>query len=394
MPKNLARAGARRKDPELVARRAEALDALDSVLPFDRRDFLAEILTDDDVETLRHLAKEGIGENSLRALASDLGYLEAWSLAATGFSLPWPAPEALLIKFVAHHLWDPSRRETDAAHGMPAEVAAALKSQGLLRSDGPHAPATVRRRLSSWSTLTKWRGLRGKFNAPGLQSATKLAVRASARPRGRKSKKAVTADILGLLLKACAGDRLVDTRDRALLITAFASGGRRRSEISALRVDQLVEEDPVPADPKVPDGEKLPCLSIRLGRTKTTQADSDAFVLLVGRPVLVLQDWLERAGISEGAVFRGIDRWGNLERRALTPQAVNLILKRRIAEAGLDPTAFSAHGLRSGYLTETARRGIPLPEAMQQSQHRSVQQASNYYNDAERTLGRAARIIV
>jgi hypothetical protein len=58
-------------------------------------------LTDDDVATLRHLAKEGIGENSLRALASDLGYLEALSFAATGQPLPWPAPEALLIKFVA-----------------------------------------------------------------------------------------------------------------------------------------------------------------------------------------------------------------------------------------------------------------------------------------------------
>jgi integrase len=382
------------KNGEIVVRRAEALDPLDSVLPFDRSDFLAEILTDDDVATLRHLAKEGIGENSLRALASDLGYLEAWSLAATGSPLPWPVPESLLIKFVAHHLWDFAKREADAAHGMPADVAAALKAQGLLRSEGPHAPATVRRRLSSWSTLTKWRGLRGKFNAPGLQSAIKLAVRASARPRGRKSKKAVTADILAALLKACAGDRLVDVRDRVILLTAFASGGRRRSEMASLRVEQLVEEDPVPADPKAHDAEKLPCLSIRLGRTKTTQADSDAFVLLVGRPVLVLKDWLERAPIGEGAVFRGIDRWGNLERRALTPQAVNLILKRRVAEAGLDPAAFSAHGPRSGYLTETARRGIPLPEAMQQPQHRSVQQASNYYNDAERTLGRAARIIV
>ncbi|RUW74934.1 MULTISPECIES: tyrosine-type recombinase/integrase [unclassified Mesorhizobium] len=380
--------------PDHKLRRAEALDGLDSVLPFDRRDFLAELLTDDDVATLRHLAREGIGENSLRALASDLGYLEAWSLAATGFSLPWPAPEALLIKFVAHHLWDPAKRDLLSTHGMPEEVAAALRTQGLLRVDGPHAPNTVRRRLSSWSTLTKWRGLHGNFAAPGLHSAIKLAVRASARPRGRKSKKAVTADILTVLLKACAGDRLVDVRDRAILITAFASGGRRRSEMSALRVEQLVEQDPVPLDPKDLDGEKLPCLSIRLGRTKTTQADSDAFVLLVGRPVLVVREWLERANISEGAVFRGIDRWGNLEKRALTPQAVNLILKRRIAEAGLDPVAFSAHGLRSGYLTETARRGIPLPEAMQQSQHRSVQQASNYYNDAERTLGRAARIIV
>ncbi|RWI32970.1 MAG: integrase [Mesorhizobium sp.] len=376
-------------------RRAEALDALDSVLPFERRDVLAELLTDDDVATLRHLAKEGIGANCLRALASDLGYLEAWSLAATGFSLPWPAPEALLIKFVAHHLWDPAKRETDVSHGMPEDVSAALKSAKLLRVDGPHAPNTVRRRLSSWSTLTGWRGFVGNFSAPGLRSAMKLAVRASARPRGRKSKKAVTADVLVALLKACAGEKLVDVRDRALLITAFASGGRRRSEIASLRFEQIVEEAPVPTDPKAPDSlDKLPCLKIRLGRTKTTQADSDAFVLLVGRPVTVLQSWLERAGISEGAVFRGIDRWGNLEKRALTPQAVNLILKRRIAEAGFDPMAFSAHGLRSGYLTETARRGIPLPEAMQQSQHRSVQQASNYYNDAERTLGRAARIIV
>ncbi|MER8601141.1 tyrosine-type recombinase/integrase [Mesorhizobium sp. M1339] len=389
-----ARAGSR-QSTELVARRAEALDALDSVLPFDRRDFLAGLLTDDDVTTLRHLAKEGIGANSLRALASDLGYLEAWSCAATGQPLPWPAPEALLIKFVAHHLWDFSKRETDPAHGMPEAVMVALIAEGLLRvKNGPHAPSTVRRRLSSWSTLTKWRGLVGKFNAPGLQSALKLAVRASARPRGRKSKKAVTADVLAALLKTCAGDRLVDLRDRAILITAFASGGRRRSEIASLRIEQIIEEDPVPADPKAPDGDKLPCLSIRLGRTKTTQADSDAFVLLVGRPVLVLKDWLARAGISEGAIFRRIDRWGNLEARALTPQTVNLILKRRIAEAGLDPQAFSAHGLRSGYLTETARRGIPLPEAMQQSQHRSVQQASNYYNDAERTLGRAARLIV
>ncbi|RUX13334.1 integrase, partial [Mesorhizobium sp. M2A.F.Ca.ET.042.01.1.1] len=96
---------------------------------------------------------------------------------------------------------------------------------------------------------------------------------------------------------------------------------------------------------------------------------------------------------SQGAVFRAIDRWGHLERKALTPQAVNLILKRRIAQAGLDSTAFSAHGLRSGYLTETGRRGIPLPEAMQQSQHKSIAQASRYYNDAERQLGRAARLL-
>ncbi|SDA97433.1 tyrosine-type recombinase/integrase [Sinorhizobium sp. NFACC03] len=373
-------------------KRAEELDALDSILPFDRRDQLAVLLTDDDVATLKHLASEGMGDNTLRALASDLGYLEAWCQLATGSPLPWPAPESLLLKFVAHHLWDPIKRAEDSDHGMPVDVEAGLRDSRLLRANGPHAPATVRRRLTSWSILTRWRGLTGAFDGPSLKSALRLAVRASARPRQRKSRQVVTRDILAKLLDACAGERLVDLRDRALLLTAFASGGRRRSEVAALRVEDITDEDPVQADPSIPDSPPLPCLAIRLGRTKTTTSDDDEHVLLIGRPVLALKRWLEEADIKDGAVFRGIDQWGNIDRRALTPQSVNLVLKGRCRQAGLDPTLFSAHGLRSGYLTEAANRGIPLPEAMQQSLHKSVTQAARYYNNAERKQGRAARV--
>jgi len=378
---------------DAVHRRAEQLDALDAILPFDRRDQLATLLTDDDVATLKHLASEGMGDNTLRALASDLGYLETWCQLATGTPLPWPAPESLLLKFVAHHLWDPEKRAEDPNHGMPVEVEAGLRSGRLLRADGPHAPETVRRRLTSWSILTRWRGLNGSFDGPSLKSALRLAVRASARPRQRKSKKAVTGDILAKLLDACAGERLVDLRDRALLLLAFASGGRRRSEVAALRVEDLADEDPVQADPSIPDSPSLPCLAIQLGRTKTTTSDDDEHVLLIGRPVVALRQWLEVADVKAGPVFRRIDQWGNIDRRALTPQSVNLILKNRCKQASLDPTLFSAHGLRSGYLTEAANRGIPLPEAMQQSLHKSVTQAARYYNDAERKHGRAARLV-
>ena len=377
-------------DPE--SRRALQLDALAAILPMDRRDQLAKILTDDDVATLKHLAKEGMGENSLRALASDLAYLEAWALAATGGPLPWPAPEGLALKFVAHHLWDPVQREADFAHGMPAEIAATLTAAGVLRLDGPHAPATVRRRLASWSTLHRWRGILGPFAAPSLRTAIRLAVRASARRRRRKSRRAVTRDILDQLLAVCATDRLADSRDRALLLVAFASGGRRRCEIASLRVEQISEEEPVALDPGDPGSPRLPCLTIHLGRTKTQGADDDAVALLIGPPVEALKLWLERADIANGPIFRAIDRWGALEERAITPQAVNLIVKRRCAMAGLDPGEFSAHGLRSGYLTEAARAGVQLPEAMQQSQHRSVQQAASYYNDAERRRGKGARL--
>lgn len=381
-----------RLTPE-IERRSEELDALEAILPFDRRDQLAALLTDDDVAMLKHLANEGMGDNTLRAIASDLGYLEAWCQFATGTPLPWPAPESLLLKFVAHHLWDPTRRAEDENHGMPVAVESSLRSQRLLRADGPHAPETVRRRLTSWSILTRWRGLTGAFDGPSLKSALRLAVHASARPRQRKSKKAVTVDILAMLLEVCTGERSVDLRDRALLLTAFGSGGRRRSEVAALRVEDLTDEEPVQTNPSDASSPPLPCLSIRLGRTKRTKSDDDEHVLLIGRPVTALKEWLDQAGINEGPVFRRIDQWGNIDRRALTPQAVNLILKDRCKQAGLDPAQFSAHGLRSGYLTEAANRGIPLPEAMQQSLHKSVTQAARYFNNAQRKNGRAARLV-
>ncbi|UWU19281.1 site-specific integrase (plasmid) [Rhizobium sullae] len=372
-----------------VERRAEELDTIAAVLPLERRDELAELLTDQDVETLRHLVNQGMGDNTLRALTSDLAYLEAWGMAVTGKSLPWPAPEALLLKFVAHHLWDPQRRETDPDHGMPADVDENLRRQGFLKSVGPHASATVRRRLANWSTLTKWRGLDGTFASPSVKSAIRLAVRAVPRTRRRKSAKAVTGDVLAKLLSTCATDSLRDLRDRAILMVAFASGGRRRSEIAGLRREQLTVEPPI----EVPGGPPLPSLAIHLGRTKTTTGEQDDVVFLTGRPVEALNAWMVAARIESGSVFRAIGRWGTISRRALDPQSINAIIKQRAAMAGLSAGEISAHGLRSGYLTEAANRGIPLPEAMEQSRHRSVQQASSYYNNATRRSGRATRLL-
>jgi len=390
------------------AEKIEKLDALAAILPAlagqDRADQLAQLLTDDDIDTLRHLAQEGMGANSLRALTSDFSYLEAWCRAATGENLPWPAPVPLILKFIAHHLWDPEKRKAESAHGMPEDVAGALEDQKLLRSPKsgslrlPHAVATVQRRLASWSTLHRWRSLEGQFSSPDVRSAMRLAVRVADRPRARKSRKAVTADCLELLLATCGGadhakPSLKDLRDRAVLLVGFASGGRRRSELAGLRLTQIEWLDPLPADPNDPNSDLLPAAGLRLGRTKTEGASDDNSVLLIGRPVDALKAWLEAANITEGAVFRAIDRWGNLKSRGLTPQSVNAILKERCALAGLDPKDFSAHGLRAGFLTEAANRDIPIQDAMQQSRHRSLAQASRYYNDAGRGRRRSARML-
>lgn len=247
----------------------------------------------------------------------------------------------------------------------------------------------MRRRLANWSTLTKWRGVNGAFASPALKSAIRLAIRAAPRQRLRKSAKAVTGEVLAKLLATCATDSLRDLRDRAILMVAFASGGRRRSEIAGLRREQLTVEPPI----EMPDGPSLPSLAIHLGRTKTTSGEQDDVVLLTGRPVEALHAWMTAAKIDSGSIFRAIGRWGTVSKRAIDPQSINAIIKQRAAMAGLDSGEFSAHGLRSGYLTEAANRGIPLPEAMEQSRHRSVQQASSYYNNATRRSGRAARLL-
>ena len=114
---------------------------------------------------------------------------------------------------------------------------------------------------------------------------------------------------------------------------------------------------------------------------------------MVGRPVDALRAWLESEGIKSGPVFRHIDRWENVGERAMSAAGVNHMIKRRLAIAGYDEADYSAHGLRAGYLTQAAKDGVALPEAMRQSQHRSVQQASSYYNDAEAELSRAARLM-
>jgi hypothetical protein len=138
-------------------RRALQLDALAAILPMDRRDRLAELLTDDDVETLKHLAREGMGEDSLRALASDLAYLETWADAATGQPLPWPATEALTLKFVAHHLWDLSKREIDPDMGCLRTSPRACGRRGccVAMAPMPRAPSSGAWRAGAHCTAGK-----------------------------------------------------------------------------------------------------------------------------------------------------------------------------------------------------------------------------------------------
>ena len=229
----------------------------------------------------------------------------------------------------------------------------------------------------------------------GAQPAPRAAPRhpAARWPRGRKSAKALTRDVIERLIATCSKGTLADKRDAALLLITFASGDRRRSEIAGLRVEDLIERSPVPANPDEPSGRNLPVLGLRLGWTKTASREDDERVLAVGRPVEALKG-LARGGGDFGEAGVPADR-PLRSKRHLRPRRAE---RQRHRQGALPsrlarPAEFSAHGLRSGYLTEAARRGVPLPEAMRQSRHRSVQQAAAHYNEVETERGRSARLV-
>lgn len=338
-------------DDESVLARAQQLDELDGILPFARRNRLAALLTDEDVDVLVRLSGGGRSDNSIRALATDLAHLEAWSIATTGTTLPWPAPEALVLRFIQDHLGHLSDKDAALAQGTVAPTL--TRSDPFARAEPrvAYAPSTVKRRIASWSVLTFERGLQGNFFANAtIRSAMRTFRAALGTPQKTKSRNPVDGDVLEILLSTCSGDTALDIRDRALLLTAFASGGRRRAELAGMQIDEMsakAERRTSQKDDALP---ALPQLVLRAGAESSTKAAVKTIVM-TGPPVAALNDWLSIAGITSGPIFRRVDQWGNIGRRALSPQAVNLILKTRCKKAGLDPNGFSADGLRTGART-------------------------------------------
>jgi integrase len=67
-------------------------------------------------------------------------------------------------------------------------------------------------------------------------------------------------------------------------------------------------------------------------------------------------------------------------------------VKRRAALAGLQGD-FSAHSLRSGFMTEAGRQNVPLADAMALTGHRSVQTAMRYFQTGAVEQSRAANLL-
>jgi site-specific recombinase XerD len=126
-------------------------------------------------------------------------------------------------------------------------------------------------------------------------------------------------------------------------------------------------------------------VAIRGGKTDQERAGATVAVLRgsICCPVEALKAWLRAAAITEGAIFRRVNKGGKVLPHRLTAQSVALVVKAHAKRAGLDPQSFASHSLRSGFLTSAARRGASVFKMLDVSRHRSVDTLRRYVRDAE-----------
>ncbi len=320
-----------------------------------------------DEATLAALFRKGTPANTLRAWERDLAYIAAWKMAAIGQPLIWPEEEQVALRFILHHAEDLTHKT-----GPARDVAEELVALGLRRALTAPAPATLDRRIASWQAFHRMRNLPAPFSAPLVQQARQKARRANARTPVPKSPRPITRDVLRTLLATC-DDSQRGIRDRAMLTLAFASGGRRRSEVTGLNVEDI----------DLRDFAAKGLVWLTLLDTKTTGKADAPRLPLKGPAARALVHWIESTALTQGPLFRPVSRSDRPLPRRLAPDALRVILRHRLKLAGLPEDYATPHGLRAGFLTQAALDGAPLAAAMKLSLHRSAIQAQTYYADVE-----------
>ncbi len=244
------------------------------------------------------------------------------------------------------------------------------------------APVTIGRRVAAINHHHKEAGVASPTarDAAGVIGQMMAGVRRKyARKKDQKAPAA--ADVLSAMLATIRGTGLRAKRDRAILATGMA-GAFRRSEIAGMQLPDLAFE--------------TSGVRIIIPRSKGDQdAEGQEIAIPEGRqirPVGLLDEWLEAADLKgpdpvtgksrTGPVFRRLTRSDTLTADPITDKTVARLVKSCASAAGLDPSLFSGHSLRAGFLTEAAAKRANLFKMKDHSRHKSLDTVAGYVRNA------------
>lgn len=319
----------------------------------------------DFLELSKKIIKEYTPENTKKSIDKSVKYILAWC-EAVGIKIHDMAEKNNVIAFIIHH-----------SEEMPAYIEEYLILNHFKKNFTPWKISTIMTRLYNLSTYFKLWDLKLPIDDKEILMLVKRLKQKNFERKNRKN--AITREILLDMVSTCKDDCIIDLRDKTMLLFAFCSGGRRRSEVSEAIIENLKKFD----DDYV----------YKIEKSKTDQEGNGFFVPIKGIASKYLNRWLRALKASEGPIFRSIRKNGVINDQALTSQEINRIVKKRATMAGYDKDYFCAHSLRYGFVTEGGKRNINIKDIMSMTGHKSLNVAMGYYQSASSINNPAACII-
>lgn len=167
-------------------------------------------------------------------------------------------------------------------------------------------------------------------------------------------------------------------RDRALVLLGFWRGFRG-DELIRMQVNHL----------RLVPGEGMTCFLPRSKSDRQAQGTSYKVPALSRLcPVSATWEWVDAAGLTEGPLFRGIDRWGRVGGGPLHANSLIPMLRRLFTDVGLpDVEDYSSHSLRRGFAGWANASGWDIKALMEYVGWKDVHSAMRYI-DATDAFGR------
>lgn len=243
-------------------------------------------------------------------------------------------------------------------------------------ADEGRAVSTIYRTMTAISQAHKTMGLQPPTNAPEVVEVFKGIRRARGGPQ-KRAKPLVLSELKRVI--DAIGQSYLGSRDKALLLIGWAAALRRCELVSLNFSDaRFVDEG----------------LVLTINRSKTDQS-AEGFQLGIPHAqdqrycaVARLNHWIGVAPITRGPLFfpigtAGKDRWHArvTHRPNLSPRSVNLILHKRLKNAGISPAGYSGHSLRAGFVTSAAKLETPEHLIQFHTRHRTTATLRGYIRE-------------
>jgi integrase len=305
----------------------------------------------------------GVDLVALRETRDRLTQITSAPLTVRGYASDWRVFERWCIR--------------TGKHSLPAEPDTLSLYVTWLLTELGRKLSTAERHVSAIAHHHR----RSKYPSP-VTPDVRQVLNAVRRERKEKpqGKKALSVRDLVKVVSACNPETNMGSRDRALIVLGFATS-LRRSELARLELADLTFHE---------QG-----LSVFVPSSKTDQNGKGRFLAVwPGRrastdPVRVLRHWIDKRGKWAGPLITRITRRGDIVMRSsITGEAINEIVKRVVARAGLDPKPYGAHSLRAGAVTACAELGRSDQEIMNFSGHESAKVMRMYVRPARLFSGR------